>query len=70
VWPNLGLHYALLAKLEMFLEHPAAAVQAAEAAARTLQVTHGPGSSVVQEVMRIRYEAGQELAAAAADARV
>jgi hypothetical protein len=65
VWPNLGLHYAMLAKLQMFLEQPAAAAQAAEAAAAILRVTHGSSSPVLQEVARTRYEAGQELAASA-----
>jgi hypothetical protein len=65
VWPNMGLHYATLAKLEMLLEQPAAAARAAEAAAAILRVTHGGGCSVLQEVARTRYEAGQELAMAA-----
>jgi hypothetical protein len=65
VWPNLGLHYAMLAKLEMLLEQPAAAAQAAEAAAAILRITHGSGAAVLQEVARTRYEAEQELAAAA-----
>jgi hypothetical protein len=65
VWPNLGLHYALLAKLKMLLEQPAAAAEAAEQALAVLRVTHGGSSSVLQEVGRTRYEAGTELAAAA-----
>jgi hypothetical protein len=59
------LHYALLAKLEMLLEQPAAAAEAAEKALAVLRVTHGGSSSVLQEVGRTRYEAGTELAAAA-----
>jgi SET and MYND domain-containing protein len=66
VWPNLGLHYATLAKLEVLLEHPAAAAAAAEAAAGILRATHDGSSSVMREVLQTRYEAGQELAAAAA----
>jgi len=64
VWPNLGLHYAMLAKLEMLLEQPGAAARAAEAAAAVLCVTHGGSCGVVHEACRIRYEAEQELAAA------
>lgn len=65
VWPNLGLHYAMVAKLEMYLEQPGAAVPAAEAAAAILQITHSRSSSVLEEVSRTHYEARQELAAAA-----
>jgi hypothetical protein len=61
----LGLHYAVLAKLEMLLEQPAAAAEAAEKALAVLRVTHGGSSSVLQEVGRTRYEADTELAAAA-----
>ena len=70
VWPNLGLHYALQAKLEMLLEQPAAAAAASEAALAILRVTHGSSSAVLHEVGRTRYEAGQELAAAAAAHRL
>lgn len=63
VWPNLGLHYAMLAKLELLLEQPAAAARAAEAAAAILRVAHGGDAAVVHEVCRTRYEAGAELAA-------
>jgi hypothetical protein len=38
VWPNLGLHHALLAKLQMLLEQPAAARASAERAAEILRV--------------------------------
>lgn len=60
VWPVLGLHLAAQAKLEMLLEHPAAAAKTAAAAMKVLQVTH-PGSDVVQQVLHVGYEARQEL---------
>lgn len=60
VWPNLGLHYATLAKLEMFLEHPAHALEAANNALECIKVTDSD-SSVIQDVLRVRYEAQAEL---------
>ncbi len=60
VWPNLGLHCALLAKLELLLENPREALAAADAALSILRVTH-PGTSVLEEVLRLRWEAQQEL---------
>eukprot|EP00775_Hariotina_reticulata_P013528 gene13528-biopygen15414 len=63
VWPNLGLHYAMVAKLAMLLQHPGAALAAAEAAGNILHITHGSSSCVLQEVMRLRWEAQQELEA-------
>lgn len=63
VWPNLGLHYAMVAKLAMLLEQSQAALAAAEAAGNILHITHGSSSCVMQEVMRLRWEAQQELEA-------
>jgi hypothetical protein len=63
VWPNLGLHYALTAKLAMFLQQPGTAAAAAGAAAGILQVTHPGSSPVLAEVMQLRCEAQQEVAA-------
>jgi hypothetical protein len=63
VWPNLGLHHALTAKLAMFLQQPAAAAAATGAAAGILQVTHPGSSAVLGEVMQLQFEAQQELAA-------
>ena len=60
VWPNLGLHVAAQAKLEMLLEQPANAINSAAAAMKVLQVTH-PGAGVVQQVLHVGYEAQQEL---------
>ncbi|KAF8067415.1 CKB4 [Scenedesmus sp. PABB004] len=68
VWPNRGLHLALLAKLALLLESPREAAEAAGGAADVLRVTH-PGGAVLHEVLRLRHEADAELAAAAAAAR-
>lgn len=62
VWPNLGLHHALTSKLALLLRQPEAAVTAAAAAAEILYVTHA-GGAVLSEVMRMQFEAQQELAA-------
>lgn len=61
VWPNLGLHYALLAKLELLLEQPATAAHAAAAAAGILHITHGSNAAVLRDVHQIHYDAQQEL---------
>lgn len=61
VWPNLGLHYALVAKLAMYLEQPSLAADAASAAMNILQITHSGTSPVLQEVMHVMYGAQQEL---------
>lgn len=63
VWPNLGLHYALVAKLALYLQQPAAAAQAATAAGEVLKITHTGSSQVLHEVIGIGYEAQQELEA-------
>ena len=67
VWPNLGLHYASLAKLEHLLGgRPQQAQHAAQRALAILSKTHGgaPGGAggVVEEVQRVLFESGQELA--------
>lgn len=66
VWPLLGLHHATHAKLAMLLEQPHEALAAADKALKILCITHAGGVSggVVEEVGRIRWEAGQEVAAA------
>ena len=56
IWPNLGLHYAVVAKLAAFLEDNDGAVEAADQACKVLQYTH-PGAVVLQEVLRLRAEA-------------
>ena len=46
VWPQLGLHSAVLAKLEMLAGNATAATQAASAAQAILKITHAKGSEV------------------------
>eukprot|EP00798_Chlamydomonas_sp_ICE-L_P020439 gene20439-27228_t len=66
VWPNLGLHYAALAKLEMFLEKPDRAFMAAQKAVASLSVTHGhyhgTSGGALAEVVRVVQEAQREAA--------
>ena len=67
VWPNLGLHYATLAKLEHLLGgRPEQAQHAAQRALAILSVTQGAPSGgaggVVEEVQRVLFESSQELA--------
>ncbi|GAB4821552.1 hypothetical protein N2152v2_008598 [Parachlorella kessleri] len=67
VWPNLGFHYATLAKLEHLLGgRPQQAQHAAQRALAILTKTHGGASGgaggVVEEVKRVLFESGQELA--------
>lgn len=60
-WPNLALHHATLAKLEMFLNHPHRALDACKAAMQILTVLQPDGSTVVSEMLRIRAEAEYEM---------
>lgn len=65
IWPNLGLHYATLAKLASFLEQPKEAMAAAEKAMRVLSITHSgwrEGEAVIEQVARVRWECQQEMA--------
>lgn len=61
VWPDLGLHWASMAKLASVLGRDAEAAAAAEAACRVLTLTHG-GGRVVNEMMHLRHELGQQMA--------
>lgn len=61
VWPDLGLHWASMAKLSSVLGHDSEAATAAEAACRVLSITHG-GGRVVNEMMQLRHEIGQQMA--------
>jgi hypothetical protein len=64
VWPNRGLHNALLAKLLLLLERPKAALKAADGALESLRVTHcgAAGSEeVLGEVLRLRGQAAHEV---------
>ena len=67
VWPDLGLHWASMAKLSSVLEHDSEAAAAAEAACRVLTVTHG-GGRVVNEMMQLRHEIGHDMAMSRNDA--
>ena len=62
VWPQLGLLWAGMAKLEHLLEQPGKALAAAEQAARILTATHGSGGAAVEAMRRVQFEARQELA--------
>ncbi|GLI61325.1 hypothetical protein VaNZ11_003682 [Volvox africanus] len=74
-WPNMSLHYATLAKLEMLLGQPYRALRAASQALEGLRLTHGGPSSgaggqqreggVVEQVVRTAREAEAELQARA-----
>ncbi len=62
VWPQLGLLWAAVAKLEHLQERPSQAIQAAEQALHILTTTHG-GSGLAAEAMRqVLFEAQQEAA--------
>ncbi|CAD7705179.1 unnamed protein product [Ostreobium quekettii] len=63
VWPNMGLHWAIMAKLELFCGDPAVAARIADKGARVLQITHGD-SSVLEDALRLRYDAERCLAEA------
>ena len=54
VWPNLGIHYASVAKIASLLEEDDMAVQASQAAAGILKDTH-PDSSILQEQLQLAY---------------
>lgn len=61
MWPQLGLLWAGIAKIEHLLERPAKALPAAEQALRVLVVTHGGSGPAVEAARRVQFEAGQEL---------
>ncbi|KAL4855823.1 Histone-lysine N-methyltransferase [Chlorella vulgaris] len=60
VWPQPGLLWASVAKLENLSERPSAALAAAQAATRILECTHGSGSAVVRGMQRIEFEASTQ----------
>jgi hypothetical protein len=73
-WPNLSLHYATMAKLEMLLGRPRRALRAARRALEGLSLTHGScgrggsgvsGVGVLEQVQRTALEAEMELQASA-----
>ncbi|KAI7835781.1 hypothetical protein COHA_010324 [Chlorella ohadii] len=65
VWPQLGLLWAAVAKLEHLQERPSQAIQAAEQALHILTTTHG-GSGPAAEAMRQRLSASLRLGRAIA----
>lgn len=58
VWPNKGLHFAMLAKMAAFLERDATAAQYAGQALQQLQYTHA-NSPVLEEIRQIGFEASR-----------
>lgn len=63
VWPNLGLHWATIAKLEHFVGGRAQQAQQAAQRARNILahcVASPGGSGVVREMERVYLEAGHE----------
>ena len=60
--PPLGLHLALLAKVEAHVGRLTAAVTAAREALTALTVSHGPRAGVVAEVARVLEQSEAELA--------
>lgn len=62
VWPQLGLLWAGIAKLEHLAERPHRALPAAQAAARILAATHGGAGPAAEAVARVALEAQHELA--------
>lgn len=61
VWPQVGLLWAGVAKIEHLLERPHKALEAAEQAIRILGATHGGSGSAVAAAARVKFEAQQEL---------
>ncbi len=54
MWPNLGLHYASVAKIASLLEQDDMAIQASQAAAGILRYTHSD-SGILQEQLQLLY---------------
>lgn len=58
VWPNKGLHFAMMAKVSALLERDHEAAQYARQALQQLQFTHSD-SPVLEEVRQIMFESGR-----------
>ena len=56
VWPNKGLHFAMLTKIAAFLEQDTTATEYANKALQQLQYTHAD-SPVLDEIRQISFEA-------------
>lgn len=62
VWPQLGLLWAAVAKLEHLQEQPQKALAAAEQALHILTTTHGGSGPAAEAMRRVLLEARQEAA--------
>lgn len=63
MWPQLGLLWAAVAKLEHLQERPDRAMQAAEQALHILTATaHGGSGSAAEAMRQVLFEARQEAA--------
>lgn len=58
VWPNKGLHFAMLAKVSALLERNQEAMNCAKQALQQLQCTHSD-TVVMEEVRQIMFESGR-----------
>ena len=58
VWPNKGLHFAMLAKVSALLEYNQEAMKYAEQALQQLQYTHSD-SLAMEEIRQIMFESGR-----------
>lgn len=62
MWPQLGLLWAAVAKLEHLQERPDQAMQAVEQALHTLTATHGGSGPAAEAMRQVLFEARQEAA--------
>lgn len=58
VWPNKGLHFAMLAKIAALLERDATAAECATKALHQLQYSHAD-SPVLEDIRQIGFEASR-----------
>lgn len=59
VWPNKGLHYAMMSKLAALLEQDDVAASTAELALQQLQYTHAD-SPILESVRQTLFESSRE----------
>lgn len=62
MWPQLGLLWAAVAKLEHLQERPERAMHAAEQALHILTTTHGGSGPAADAMRQVLLEARHELA--------
>lgn len=62
VWPNKGLHYAMMSKIAALLEQDDVAAESAATALQQLQNTHA-NSPILESVRQIHFESRQCLEA-------